>query len=99
MKKLLMFLLCFAIAMPVYAKGYSGKSKKKKSYHSRTAYVSGKAATGTGAKQKKTNVKGYVKKDGTSVKAHKRSTADKTKTNNWTTKGNTNPDTGKAGTR
>ena len=56
-------------------------------------------AKGTGAKRKKTHVNSYVKQDGTSVSAHYRSTADKTKDNNWTAKGNTNPDTGKTGTR
>jgi hypothetical protein len=44
-------------------------------------------------------VSGYTKKNGTHVAAHERSTKDGTKQNNWSTKGNVNPDTGKAGTK
>jgi hypothetical protein len=44
------------------------------------------------------DVKGYTKKDGTYVAPYKRSTPDKSKDNNWSSKGNTNPYTGKKGT-
>jgi hypothetical protein len=44
-------------------------------------------------------VHGYVKKDGTYVAPHNRSTPDKKFENNWTTKGNNNPITGASGTR
>jgi len=39
----------------------------------------------------------YTKKDGTVVKGYYRSLPDKNKRNNWTTKGNINPFTGKKG--
>jgi hypothetical protein len=42
-------------------------------------------------------VKGYTKKDGTSVKGYYRSVPNKDKTDNWSTKGNVNPFTGKKG--
>ena len=42
-------------------------------------------------------VKGYTRKDGTLVKGYYRSLLDKDKSNNWSTKGNTNPFTGKKG--
>jgi len=58
-----------------------------------------KAATGTGASSSKQHVSGYTKHDGTHVNTHNRSSKDQTKTNNWSTKGNTNPDTGKPGTK
>ena len=48
---------------------------------------------------RRTHVEGYTKKDGTYVAPHDRTSADSTKTNNWSTKGNVNPDTGKAGTK
>ncbi|EGY24605.1 hypothetical protein DA2_3221 [Desulfovibrio sp. A2] len=51
------------------------------------------------SKASSTRVKGYTKKNGTYVQSHRRSTADHTKTNNWSTKGNRNPYTGKAGTK
>jgi len=44
-----------------------------------------------------TSVTGYTKKDGTYVERHKRTQADSSKLNNWSTKGNTNPYTGKKG--
>ena len=42
-------------------------------------------------------VKGYTKKNGTAVKAYYRSLPNKDKTDNWSTKGNINPFTGKKG--
>lgn len=46
-----------------------------------------------------TSVKGYTKKSGTYVAPHKRTAPNKTKMDNYSTKGNTNPYTGKAGTK
>lgn len=43
-------------------------------------------------------VQGYIRKDNTYVPPHNRTTADKNMHNNWTTKGNVNPYTGKTGT-
>ena len=48
---------------------------------------------------KTTTVKGYVKKDGTYVAPHHRTAPNKTERDNYNTKGNTNPYTGKDGTR
>ncbi len=45
-----------------------------------------------------TRVRGYYKKNGTYVQPHYRSTPDSSKLNNWSTKGNVNPYTGKKGT-
>jgi len=58
-----------------------------------------KASTGTGSKMSSTHVSGHVTKNGTYVAPHDRSTADSTKTNNWSTKGNQNPSTGKNGSK
>jgi hypothetical protein len=44
-------------------------------------------------------VHGYVKRDGTYVQPHMRSAPDGNFWNNWSTKGNVNPYTGKEGTR
>ena len=46
-----------------------------------------------------TYVSGYYRSDGTYVKPHWRSSPDSYKNNNWSTSGNTNPYTGKKGTR
>lgn len=45
------------------------------------------------------DVRGYFRKDGTYVPRHKRTEPDTTVDNNWTTLGNTNPYTGKPGTK
>jgi len=44
-------------------------------------------------------VAGHVKKNGTYVAPHRQTNPDKTKQNNWSSKGNSNPDTGKQGTK
>src|SRR5678816_3867106 len=44
-------------------------------------------------------VRGYTKMDGTHVESHRRTKSDDTDLNNWSTKGNVNPDTGKMGTK
>lgn len=45
------------------------------------------------------SVKGYTKKDGTYVAPHKQTNPNGTKRDNWSTKGNVNPHTGKPGTK
>jgi hypothetical protein len=45
------------------------------------------------------HVRGYTKKDGTYVAPHDRTAPNHTKNDNWSTKGNINPETGKAGTK
>ena len=76
--------LTYAIASPAVAKG-AGHSTS--------------ASPGTGSNSSSTHVNGYTKKDGTYVEPHQRSTPDKTFENNYTTKGNQNPATGKDGSR
>lgn len=44
-------------------------------------------------------VNGYMKSNGTYVSGHYRSDPDSTTDNNWSTRGNVNPYTGKIGTR
>ena len=44
-------------------------------------------------------VNGYTKSNGTYVQGHYRSSPDSYKNNNWSTSGNSNPYTGKRGTR
>jgi hypothetical protein len=44
-------------------------------------------------------VKAHVTKSGTYVAPSKRTAPDKSRNNNWSTKGNTNPYTGKDGTK
>jgi hypothetical protein len=44
-------------------------------------------------------VRGYIKKDGTYVAPHHRSSPNSTKFDNYQTEGNYNPNTGKLGTK
>ena len=44
-------------------------------------------------------VKGYTKKDGTYVAQHRATNPNKTQRDNWSSKPNTNPYTGKQGTK
>jgi hypothetical protein len=45
------------------------------------------------------NVRGYTKKDGTYVKGHRATNPNKTQRDNWSSKPNANPYTGKKGTK
>lgn len=90
MKYVKRFSIALAAALacsPVFARGgsHSGGSHSSDSAHASTASAH--------------DVKGYTKKDGTQVVQHRQTNPDATKDNNWSTKGNVNPDTGKAGTK
>jgi len=53
---------------------------------------------GSATAQTPAHVDGYLKKDGTYVQPHMKTTPDATKDNNYSSKGNVNPYTGKEGT-
>lgn len=56
------------------------------------------ASLATPALARSTNVRTHVRKDGTLVQGHIRTTPNRTKLDNYSTKPNVNPRTGKAGT-
>ena len=87
-------MLLISVMMPGLAQagGHGGGHAGHSAAHSHATY-------GTGAKSAKTPVTAYTKKSGTKVAAHNRSTKDATQRNNWSAKGNVNPDTGKVGTK
>jgi hypothetical protein len=62
-------------------------------------YASGPSYKVTGSKPSSNYVSGYRRSNGTYVKPHYRTTADRSFHNNWSTKPNSNPYTGKRGTR
>lgn len=76
-----------------YANPYTGR--KRDSYPG----TGGIRIEGRGANPDYVQVRGYYRKDGTYVRPHRRSRADKTQANNWSTSGNSNPFTGKKGNR
>lgn len=55
-------------------------------------------AIGTVASAQSHYTHGYTRKDGTYVQPHYSTNPNSTKLDNWSTKGNTNPYTGKSGT-
>ena len=59
----------------------------------------GHTGGGTGSSHSSTHVSSYTTRSGTYVPSYYRSTPDHSFNNNWSTKGNYNPYTGKAGTR
>jgi hypothetical protein len=56
-------------------------------------------ATGTGSSSSSHAVRGYTTRRGTYVAPHRQTDPDHTQRNNYSTRGNVNPWTGKAGTR
>ena len=84
--------LAFSLPLEVLAKGGGG-------HGGRTSTGSKKSTGTTTSKGSETSVRGYTRKDGTYVAPHQRTTPDSNKGNNWSTKGNVNPYTGKPGTK
>jgi hypothetical protein len=60
-----------------------------------TAAAFGKGRSGSSSH----GVRGYTRKNGTYVAPHRQTNANKTQRDNWSTKGNSNPHTGKQGTK
>jgi hypothetical protein len=77
-----------------FARGGGGGDHSGGHSHSGSSY-----SPGTGSTSSSTHVHSYTTKDGTYVPAHEKSKADHNFNNNWTTKGNDNPYTGKEGSR
>ena len=86
MKKWLILMISIAISFPVCAKGYRSGSSRGYSSQSVKSYRSS------------THIRGYTKKNGTYVQPHIRTNPNNTKMDNYSTKGNINPYTGKYGT-
>jgi hypothetical protein len=83
----------------LWAKGSHGGSHHG-SHTTTTHSKKSTPTTTTGSTNPKTvHVHGYVKKDGTYVAPHDRTAPNKRKNDNWSTRGNVNPETGKPGTK
>ena len=77
----------------------SARSNHTGGSHSSGSVRHSKPPSGTGANSSKQRVHSYNKRNGEHIDSHNRSTANKTQRDNWDTKGNRNPDTGKNGTK
>ena len=61
--------------------------------YSKSPYAGNQGSSNT------TSVHGYTKKDGTYVASHQRTASNRTQRDNWSSKPNVNPYTGKEGTK
>lgn len=87
--KLLIFVIFIVafISTPAFARGGGG--------HSGRAHSSSTHSSGSGSH----SIKGYTKKNGAYVAPSHATNPNKSKRDNWSTKGNANPHTGKEGTK
>jgi predicted S18 family serine protease len=96
MKKMLALLIVLILpALPSFASSHSGTSHSYNS-HSYSSHSRGACCTKSSSD---VHVHGYTKKNGTVVQPYTRTHQDSTQTNNFSTKGNVNPYTGKPGTK
>jgi hypothetical protein len=75
-----------------------GQSSQPRNHLPKTTTSSTKP-TGTGSKSTSTVVHGYTTSKGTTVQPYHRTTPDSTQMNNYSTRGNYDPYTGKTGTK
>lgn len=94
MKRLLVATLALSFAIPAFS-----RSSNHTSSHNADNSLSSVGPAGTGTNSKITHVKEYTKRNGTRVKSYDRTSKDDTKADNWSAKGNINPETGRIGTR
>jgi hypothetical protein len=90
----IIFVLCFfaseSMILPLSAEARGGGGYK----------TSGRSSTKrTSSRSGPVTVRGHTTKRGTYVPPHRRTTPNKSKQDNWSTKNNVNPYTGKAGTK
>lgn len=94
MKKILIAALLISLTLSVQA-----RSSSHASYHGNETSLSSVGPVTTGGSSKITHVQGYTKHNGVHVDGYDRTGKDGSKANNWSTKGNINPETGKPGTK
>lgn len=80
-------------------RGGGGHSGGNSSSHSSSSHSSSHSSSKSSSSGGSVHVEGHTTKNGTYVPPHERSRPDGNFSNNWSTKGNVNPYTGKEGTR
>jgi len=94
-----MLVCCVLLAAPAYARGGGHGGGHGGSRHGGGHSSSRSGGSGTGSSSSSHYVTGHATKNGTYVKPHHQTNPDHTQRNNYSTKGNTNPWTGKKGTK
>jgi hypothetical protein len=101
-KFLAVLIIGVATCSTLYARGGHGGSHHT-THVPKTTYApepqTPKTTTTGTTNPKIVHVHGYVKKDGTYVAPHDRTAPNNMRNDNWSTRGNVNPETGKAGTK
>ncbi len=97
MKKKLILIAAMSLCAIASAKGHGGGGGG--SHYGSHGSSSHSSHAGTSSIGSSHSVSGYTRKDGTYVAPSHATNPNQTAHDNWTTKGNTNPYTGKDGTR
>lgn len=92
MKSTIVLMIALAVSMPVLARGGGGGG------HSSGSHSSHSSSHGSGSGSSH-SISGYTKSNGTYVAPSHATNPNGTKADNWSTKGNVNPYTGKEGTK
>ncbi len=99
--RIMCIIVTFATVMLVGCDGCDDllKDDKKGSSNNNPVGASYSNEVGSRYNSDEVYVNGYYRSDGTYVKGHYRTGSNHTKSDNWSTKGNKNPHTGKKGTK
>ncbi len=95
MKKTFILIAAVSLCAMASAKGHSGGSHS----HSHSGGHSSHSGVSHSSSGGSHSISGYTRKDGTYVAPSHATNPNGTKHDNWTTRGNMNPNTGKEGTR
>lgn len=90
---------CGCSCQPAHCPGVAQPGPESEGDFIQRIAARGGGGRGSNSKGSTTHVRGYTTKRGTYVEPHQRTAPDKSKANNWSTKGNVNPYTGKEGTK
>jgi hypothetical protein len=93
------FISCTLLLPSLALAGGGGGHSSSSSSHSSSSYSSPHSSSKSSSSGGSVHVQGHMTKNGTYVPSHERSKPDGDFSNNWSTKGNVNPYTGKPGTR
>ncbi len=94
MKSIIVLIAALALGSSAFAKGSGGHSSSGHGAHSAN-YGTGAGSSSGGSH----STSGYTKSNGTYVAPSHATNPNSAKADNWSTKGNVNPYTGKAGTK
>ncbi|MDP9604643.1 hypothetical protein EJP69_07925 [Variovorax gossypii] len=89
MRSIIVLATALAVCMPAFARGGGGG-------HGSGSHGSHSASHGSGGSH---SISGYTRSDGTHVAPSHATNPNGTKADNWSTRGNVNPYTGKAGAK